>query len=715
MQAKMAMAMVFAMALASLAATGDARRLQHKEPDTRVVHGAHAALWRRRERADPAGDVTFRVVLATHNSQDDLDAVVQAVSDVTSDQYGQFLGLRDVQHHWRPHADAVRALEKALARFQADGANELHVLHPVRDSARLRMSVATAEKVFQTTLYEFEHHSDAGVRVVRPLKEYVVPQDIAEHVVFVDGLEAFPTPRQAQLMARGLAARGDPDAREQDRDPFAVTSQDSVSPGDILVTPQRIRQQYGIPDDAQQWNGSHPKNKLVISAFLKEFYAENDLKMFLQDHEPDSVVRDAISFPAHHGNCLAGEGTKRGPDGATGEASLDVQVAMSLTRSNNVEVLCYQDVRDTSRPFADDNQEPFLTFMQAVNAMEPAPAVVSVSYTDEECAVPRGYLLAVNREFQKAAARGITVLISSGDAGVQGSHMTTFCGIESCSRFVSMFPASSPYVTSVGATSLKRTRDPSVFSERVTSSADGALITSGGGFSRVFEQPPYQAEFVQAYLSTQTEDTVAMCNPEGRAYPDIAAVGHSFPVYENGKIFPTDGTSVATPVVASMIALLNRHRLERGQSVLGFLNPLLYKLQAVCPHVFTDITQGDIRCGSPSKPCCAQGFSAQPGWDAASGAGTIKFDALVRDLDDCIAKIQAGATHAYPTKINLLQADMSVATRRVEQIGLVLTLMAMVSLVAVLFALRDRLFPSKRFLDRRQFEPARERLLAEDV
>ncbi|KAJ0409226.1 hypothetical protein P43SY_006723 [Pythium insidiosum] len=704
-------ALAIGAAAALAVATGDARRMQQVEQGARVVHGAHAALWRRRERADPSSSVTFRLVLATHKSEKELDAVVQAVSDVSSAQYGKFLGLRDVQHHWRPHADAEQALVDALARFQADATNELHVLDPVRDSARVRMSVATAEKIFQTALYEFEHRSREGVRVIRPQKEYVLPPEIADHVVFVDGLEAFPTPGQAQLMARRARARGDPDA---DHDPFAVTTQDSVAPGDVLVTPQRIRDQYGIPDDAQRWNGSHPKNKLVISAFLKEFYAEADLKQFLDDHEPDAAVRGALTYPAHRGDCLAGEATRHG---ATGEASLDVQVAVSLTRSDNIEVLCYQDVRDPTRPFADDNQEPFLTFMQTVNAMEPAPAVVSVSYTDEECAVPRGYLLAVNREFQKAAARGTTVLISSGDAGVQGSHMTTFCGIESCSRFVAMFPASSPYVTSVGATSLKRTRDPAVFDERVTSAADGALITSGGGFSAIFEQPPYQRDAVRSYLLSQRKDTAGMFNARGRAYPDISALGHAFPVHENGKVFPTDGTSVSTPVVASMVALLNRQRLDRGQSVLGFLNPLLYKLQTVCPHVFNDITEGDLRCGSPSKPCCKRGFTAEPGWDAASGVGTIRFAVLARDLDDCIAKLQAqaGLSHEPPAHISLLQADMTLATRRVEQVGLAMTLMAMVSLLGVLFALRDRLFPSQRFLARRPFEPARERLLADDV
>lgn len=54
------------------------------------------------------------------------------------------------------------------------------------------------------------------------------------------------------------------------------------------------------------------------------------------------------------------------------------------------------------------------------------------------------YASRINAEFQKAGARGISLLFSSGDGGVSGGQS------QQCTKFVPTFPAGSPYVTAVG-------------------------------------------------------------------------------------------------------------------------------------------------------------------------------------------------------------------------------------------------------------------------
>ena len=71
--------------------------------------------------------------------------------------------------------------------------------------------------------------------------------------------------------------------------------------------------------------------------------------------------------------------------------------------------------------------------------------------------------------------RGLTVVFPSGDDGL-GSVVDPSVR---CSKAWPEWPASSPYVTTVGASILSSGK------EVVCSTAAGSIITSGGGFSNV--------------------------------------------------------------------------------------------------------------------------------------------------------------------------------------------------------------------------------------
>ncbi|KFO10110.1 Tripeptidyl-peptidase 1, partial [Balearica regulorum gibbericeps] len=123
-------------------------------------------------------------------------------------------------------------------------------------------------------------------------------------------------------------------------------------------------------------------------------------------------------------------------------------------------------------------QEPFLAWLLLLSNMSSLPWVHSVSYGDDEDSLSLAYMERVNMEFMKAAARGLTILFASGDDGagcrrVPGGNHT----------FRPSFPASSPYVTTVGGTSFK---NPFLVTAEVTD------YISGGGFSNVFPMPDYQ-------------------------------------------------------------------------------------------------------------------------------------------------------------------------------------------------------------------------------
>jgi hypothetical protein len=190
--------------------------------------------------------------------------------------------------------------------------------------------------------------------------------------------------------------------------------------------------------------------------------------------------------------------------------------------------------------------------------------------------------------------------------------------------FYPSWPASSPWVTAVGAT---RFVGQKVGGEEMASDQFG----SGGGFSSMFNDTSkyaWQADAVAKYV--QTGPTLDKWPPNGsflptgRATPDIAALGEGYQVYVGGQVQSVGGTSASSPAFAGFVSLLNEARFKAGKPQMGFANPFFYKN----PDVFSDVTKGTNAIGRGTGPL-KYGFAAAPGWDAATGLGTPRFDKML--------------------------------------------------------------------------------------
>ena len=185
------------------------------------------------------------------------------------------------------------------------------------------------------------------------------------------------------------------------------------------------------------------------------------------------------------------------------------------------------------------------------------------------------------------------------------------------------WPASSPWVTAVGAT---RFLNQTVGQTEMATDQFG----SGGGFSSIWNNShaQWQADAVAKYVAMGSSldkfPPSGSFPPLGRATPDISALGEGYQVYVSGRVEPVGGTSASSPAFAGYVSLLNEARFKAGKPQMGFFNPFAYQN----PDAFTDVTHGTNAIDRGGAPM-PYGFAAAPGWDAATGLGTPRFDKLL--------------------------------------------------------------------------------------
>jgi tripeptidyl-peptidase-1 len=286
---------------------------------------------------------------------------------------------------------------------------------------------------------------------------------------------------------------------------------------------------------------------------------------------------------------------------------------------------------------------------------EKIPHVISISYgwaEDDQCRIidcsggltAESYIDRTNVELMKLALRGVSVSVSSGDAGAPGRTA------EGCGSINPVFPGSSPYVTSIGAVAILSGDEHHHYQTPLcqqSGCANGSQLlptmykttqwTSGGGFAIYDSEslPWYQASEVAGYLrQKKILPPAGKFNPKGRGYPDLAVIGHNCAVYGDGGVQPVDGTSCSSPLWASMVTVINRHQVSKGRPRVGFVNPLLYHLYRTNPATFTDITTGNNHATEYSSCNASDGFVASLGWDPVAGLGSPNIREIIQTLDE---------------------------------------------------------------------------------
>ena len=262
--------------------------------------------------------------------------------------------------------------------------------------------------------------------------------------------------------------------------------------------------------------------------------------------------------------------------------------------------------------------------------------VISQSFSATEETFPAYRdIQALRGAYQLADRDHVTVLAASGDSGAAdlARDQTTYYTFP-----VTSWPDSDPLVTGVGGTQLHFTADgtpvaPTVWNDTYDRAAneftDGGAgpdpLASGGGLSIFFSRPAYQ-QGVQGVVGGKRGvpdiSMSAACNGSVDTYA-------SFPGAPPGWS-PECGTSEATPLFAGVVALADQ---VAGHS-LGLINPALYRLAAEGKPGIVHVTSGTntVSFTQGGHKQTVTGYPARPGYDLATGLGTVNARYLVPEL-----------------------------------------------------------------------------------
>ena len=359
-----------------------------------------------------------------------------------------------------------------------------------------------------------------------------------------DALQRQHSPVRTSLLAGGQAIR-------------TASTVSCPGKGNNYYTPSQLATGY---DFTGLYNAGYHGEGQSVALFELDSYIPTDVSGY-------QACFDASS-PTHINPVLV-EGTPVTPGNGALEADLDAEVLLGmLPKLSNLYVY---EAPNTDAGYNDE----------WARILRDDVPVVSTSWGACEANISSTDIAAEQQFFLQAAAQGQTIMAASGDSAAYDCGDGTLAVDD---------PASNPYVTGVGGTSLTLNQDNSYRSESAWSNTPGAGYGSGGGVSQLWPMPTYQSGM--GVISSKSGGTP--CHAASGAYcrevPDVsidADPNTGYIVYcsvaaascqSTSPFVRVGGTSVAAPMWAAIATLTNQYLLAHGGNNLGFLNPTLYTL-----------------------------------------------------------------------------------------------------------------------------------------
>jgi subtilase family serine protease len=582
-------------------ATATAAQAANPRSTIADTHPAWAVAAKRlSSKAVTSGSVNARVYLAPSH-QAELASDVAAVSTPGSKSYRHFMTASAVQKKFRPSAAEVASVKSWLTSSGLS-VTKVSAKYPAGAYVGVRGSVAAASKAFGVTFGTYRGPGGQSDRA--PEHAATAPSSIARSVLAVSGLDTaksqmkpeLPPPPQNYWTAKPCSAYyGQKIANNKPK------AYGKHQPWNLCgYTPSQIRGAYGVTSSGMTGKGQ--------TVAIVDAYASPTIKSDASQYA--TYVGDKPFAPGQFKQYQAGPYTNAAACGASSwytEETIDVESVHGQAPDANVRYVAAASCTD-----------PDLANAEAAIVDTHLASIVSNSYGE-----PASFST-INATFdlifQVGALEGIGFMFSSGDSGYDGPD--EFAGSPADQV---EYPTSSPYVSSVGGTSLAVSKsksyqwetswgtllDPLVHLKhggkkwqytppgKYPSGFDGA---SGGGVSTQYTQPSYQTGVVPTSLATKLPDGSTSSQPM-RVIPDVSAyadpstgmlVGQTT-LQPNGKTYAFSfsrwgGTSVACPTFAGIEADAQ----QAAGGALGFANPAIYYLDTHFAYGSSNAAYNDV-------------------------------------------------------------------------------------------------------------------------
>ncbi|SMQ46832.1 unnamed protein product [Zymoseptoria tritici ST99CH_3D7] len=555
--------------------------------------------WTRARKASADAFISLHIGIKTTEGQNILEQRCSEIATPGNSLYRQHLSTDDIQTLLAPTQSTTDNILSWLFS-NGDHSSTTHRGNVIEVATTIRK----AEQLLNTT---YNVYTD-GVREIVRSDEINLPQVMRPRIDFISPTDSFPEPKKDTVRPKDILKR-------QLTGPGKCSAED-------YTAPICIRSVYNITYTAQP-------NRTTFAVYATEaaVFHPNDLQQYLETfNKPAGDARAQMDVIGSGDPANGPSGIESGIETALGTQTIFGLAWPAKGTLYNLGGVFGPDIGTT--------YDPFVRFLQDLMHNDTVPSVVVFTESVAEDRINEDYARSLCTMFQTIGARGVSLIFSSGNNGAQGDQPT----VEHKHVFSPKFPASCPYVTSVGGTT-DLSSETAATKDTIKGVLNQAGFTaSGGGFSNYFPRPSYQDKVVPSYISSHVPESYQSksgYNASGRGIPDVSAFSTNAPVMYNNLTLGIAGTSAAVPRWGAVITLLNDYEASKGRPPLGFLNPWLYSLSN---GALRDITTGGSNAGDckPLSNCTLSetpGYDVSEGWDAVTGLGSPVFNKLVEALD----------------------------------------------------------------------------------
>ncbi len=560
------------------------------------IAGAVPALVARSKQIGPVNpqqQLSLSISLRLRN-ESALKNYVDDMSRPKSANYHRYLTLAQLAMAFLP----APATHEAVLRYLQDAGFTITHTYTHRMQIDFTGTVAQAEQVFHVQINTYK--SSKGETFYANATNPLLPSSLAGSVQMISGLS---------------------DALHWTHTPLPVSPHHVAASGSNALFCPGYGTNYYTPDQIQSaynlnglYNQGYHGEGQTVALFELDTFQISDLTNYEtcygHSHTPIYTIVAHGPVPT---------------DGGVVEVELDAELVLSAAPKLG-QLRIYESSNDTTGI----NDE-------WAKIIQDNPSVISTSWGSCESDLGSAEAQTENGYFILAAAQGETVYAASGDTGSTGCIRSNSGSLAPNAGD----PASQPYVTSVGGSSLTLNGTSSYGSETVWNNSYGA---SGGGISQFWTENPnwLNVPGVQNQYSSGVPcgaSSGSICREE----PDVSLnadpnVGYLVYCTSSAagcssqnpwQIF--GGTSAAAPMWAAMTALADEKSVKNGGFNLGFITPLLYSVAANSTQYSNDFH--DVTTGNNDYNNYQGGlYPATTEYDMATGLGSYNAANLAQDL-----------------------------------------------------------------------------------